>query len=157
MDAALHANFGGAARPSLGGATAHFIERQIVRLAANRSRRLSLGERTEGTFVFADIGVVDVTIDDVADRIATDFLPERVSRAGDFTDFAMARAEQALDRRNVEPFLAKRSADDTINVARRPLDDGWKGLHRSVGQAGRPAVAATPTVGIRSSDRCRQH
>src|ERR1700733_1427603 len=148
MDSTLHANFGGAACPSLGGATAYFIDRQIVRLAAKRSRRLSLGECTEGTFVFADIGVVDVTIDDVADGIAADFLPERVGSAGDLTDFAIARAAQALDRRDVEPHAAECAVDDAISVARTPLDDGRKALHRAACQAGRPAVAASPTVGI---------
>ncbi len=65
MDAALHADFGGAALPGLARTPRHFLQRQVVGLAAQLLADLALGKRAETAFIAADIGVVDITVDDV--------------------------------------------------------------------------------------------
>ena len=70
VDAALHANFGGAAVPGLVGAARDFGQVEIIGRAAQIFMRLALGEGAEAAMVAADIGVVDVAGDDIADGVA---------------------------------------------------------------------------------------
>src|SRR5262249_1102541 len=72
MDAALQADLGGTARPGLRASSRDLREVEIVRLAAQRLVRLVLRERAEPAAIAADIGVIDVAVDDVAHDVAAD-------------------------------------------------------------------------------------
>jgi hypothetical protein len=47
---------------------------------------LALGEGAEPAAIGADVGVVDVTVDDVADGVAADVAAERVGGTGDVVE-----------------------------------------------------------------------
>src|SRR5262245_21406173 len=69
MDAALHADFGGAARPRLAHAPLDLAEREIVRPAAQRLADLAFGEGAEATFEITDVGVIDIAGNDVGNDV----------------------------------------------------------------------------------------
>ena len=97
MDAALQAHFGRAALPCFLRPPHHFVQRQIVRRAAQCLVRLALGEGAELAAVVADVGVVDVAVDDVAHDVAADRLAQRIGRGDDMLVVGIARGEQAHD------------------------------------------------------------
>src|SRR6202162_1096154 len=70
MDAALKAYLCRASLPSLCRAAHDFLKRQVIGRTAQRLMRLTLGKGAELAAVVADVGIVDVAIDDVADNIA---------------------------------------------------------------------------------------
>src|SRR5262249_9466789 len=72
MDAALQADLGGAAIPRLLAAATDLIEVEIIGPAAQVLAQLALGEGAELAAIVANVGVVDVAVDDVADDIAVD-------------------------------------------------------------------------------------
>src|SRR4029453_17245311 len=80
MDAALQADLGGAALPRLDGAARHFFQREIVGLAAQVVVRAALGEGAEAAAEVADVGVVDVAVDDVGNDAAANRLAQGVGR-----------------------------------------------------------------------------
>ena len=72
VDAALQADLGGAALPCLARRGARFPRRQIVRRAAQFLAALALGEGAELAAIIADVGIVDIAVDDVADPCRRD-------------------------------------------------------------------------------------
>src|SRR5208283_4206490 len=70
MDAPLQAYFGRARGRRLNRAARHFVEFEIVCGAPQILGPAALRERAETAMVEADVGVVDVSIDDVGDRVA---------------------------------------------------------------------------------------
>src|SRR5436190_533522 len=70
MNAALHANFGGAARPGLRDAFLDFTEREIVRTAAQVLAHFAFGEGAEAASEIADIRIVEIAGDDIGDGVA---------------------------------------------------------------------------------------
>ena len=70
MDAALQADLGGAALPGLARARRDLVEVEIVGLVAVAEAVPALGEGAELAAVGADVGVVDVAVDDVGDGVA---------------------------------------------------------------------------------------
>ena len=97
VNAALHAHFGGAAVPAFARAALDFVERQIVGTAAQVLRQFALRECAELAFEVADVRVVDVAVDDVADHIAIDVAANRVGRVDDRGEVVAARIEQTHD------------------------------------------------------------
>src|SRR6266852_4053323 len=70
MDATLEAYFGSASLPCLGRAAHDFLKGEVIGRAAQRLMRLTLGKGAELATIVADIGIVDVAVDDIADGIA---------------------------------------------------------------------------------------
>ena len=66
VDAALHADLGGAVRPGLLGPVGDLVQREPVRVGV----ALALGERAEPAADVADVGEVDVAVDHVGDVVA---------------------------------------------------------------------------------------
>src|SRR5262249_31229584 len=97
MDAALHADFGGAARPRLAHTPLDLAEREIVRPATQRLADLAFGEGAEATFEITDVGVVDVAGDDVGNHVAIASLPKFAGRRADRRELVAAAAKQPHD------------------------------------------------------------
>ncbi len=74
MDAALQADFGCACGGGFYGATRYFPEVEVVSGAAQIRGAASFRERTKATVIQADVGVIDVAVDDIGDRVADGFL-----------------------------------------------------------------------------------
>src|SRR6202040_2838262 len=72
VDAALQADFGGAALPGLLAAPDDLVHVEIVGPAAQILAELALREGAELAAEIADVGVVDVAGDDIGDRVAID-------------------------------------------------------------------------------------
>ena len=97
MNTALQAHFGGTSVPCFPGATDDLIHGQIVRFSAQGFVRLTLGESAEFTAEIADIRVIDVAVDHIADGIAVDLTTQGVCGLGDGVNLACACGEQADD------------------------------------------------------------
>ena len=147
MDAALQADLGGATVPGFLRAAGDFLHREIIGRAAQGFVGFSLGKRAELAFVVADIGVVDVTVDDVTDHVTADGAAKRVGRACYVGIIDIAGGKQAHDFGFVEPASVRRAIDD---AAQRRID--LAGKHgRGLGDcrvAGRPVIVAGEAVGI---------
>src|SRR3954453_249277 len=76
MDAALHAHLGGAELPGLLGPVRELVHRQRVRVSVGAPLR----ERAEPAAGVADVGEVDVPVDDVGDVAAVDVGPQRIGQ-----------------------------------------------------------------------------
>src|SRR2546430_6362396 len=97
MDAALHANFGGATRPRLAHAPFDLAERDIVRPTAQRLAHLAFREGAKPAFEITDIGVVDITGDDVGNDVTIGDLPQLVGRRAHRGELVAAAAIQPHD------------------------------------------------------------
>ena len=76
MDPTLHTDLGGTPVPGFLATTRQFLCGQVIGLAAQVLTLLALGERAELTLEVADIGVVDVAVNDVTDGIAIALLAQ---------------------------------------------------------------------------------
>ena len=124
VDAALHAHLGRAELPRLLGAVGDLVQRQRVRVGVGAP----LGERAEPAADVADVGEVDVAVDDVGDLVA-----DGLAGAGGRPAGTPRRA--ARRRRSSAPAPGRRSAPP--GPAPRPA------ARRPAGGRG----AATPVVG----------
>jgi hypothetical protein len=132
----------------------HFFQRQIVGRAAQILVRAALGEGAEAAAEIADVGVVDVAVDDVAHDVAADGLAQRIGGAGDMAVVGIARREQAHDLGMVEPLAGGCAIDDAgdfgIDLARQHLR-----RRRRLGIAGRPVVVARKALGVAHAPHLR--
>ncbi len=69
VNAALHADFGRAALFGFANPPADLFQGEQVGIAAQVERERALGEGAEATLEGADVGVVDVAVDDEADVV----------------------------------------------------------------------------------------
>ena len=97
MDAALETDLGRAPIPGLAHAPRNLFEVEVVGRSAQPCARPSLGESAEPAGVRADVGVVDVAVDDIGDGISGDLAPHRVRRFHDRIEPAAARGEKVGD------------------------------------------------------------
>ena len=95
MDAPLHAHFRAAPRPGFPGAPLDLVVGQIVGAPAQVFRQLALGKGAELALEIADIGVVDVAVDDKTDGVAVDGRAQRIGGPGDGAEVLAPRLEQA--------------------------------------------------------------
>ena len=98
VDAALQADFGGAALPGLLAAPDDFVEVEIVGPAAQILAELALREGAELAAEIADIGVVDVAGDDIGDGVARHLAAQPV---GGGADFVRNRRRAPANRRTI--------------------------------------------------------
>ena len=136
MDAALHADFGGAAVPRLARAPHDLLRGEVVGRAAQVGRELALGEGAEAAAEVADVGVVDVAHDGVGDRVAHHVLAQRIGR---------------LRRRPRSPARAPRTAArcrlrrDRRRARRdRRSAPGWRSAAPTASRASRRPRPASP-------------
>ena len=97
VDAALEAHLGGAPLPRFDAALHDLGDRHQVRVAAQVERPRPLREGAEAAAEVALVGVVDVAVDDVADRVAVDPAPQLVGDRGDGIHLVATRSEEPLD------------------------------------------------------------
>src|SRR3546814_15045734 len=82
MNAALQADLGRTPISGLRGAPPHLLEIEHIGWTAQVLRR-PFRKGAEAAFVKADIGVIDIAVDDVGHRIANHLPPQFVGRTGD--------------------------------------------------------------------------
>ena len=99
VDAALETDFRGAARPRLGDAPAHLVEREIIGAPAQVRRQLALGEGAELAAVGAHVGIVDVAVDDIAHERSDALGAHAVGGCAHLVELAAARSKKPHDVR----------------------------------------------------------
>lgn len=112
MDAALKAHLGRTARNSFSGAVPHLGEVKLVGWPT-RCLAAAFGKGAKAAFIEADICVVDVAVDDVADDVSDRFAPDSVGRVDDQADIGTVCLEQAGDVPFVEPTTIDRACYHT--------------------------------------------
>ena len=80
----------------------------------------ALGKRTEGAAIAADVGVIDVAVDDVAHAVADGFAAQRIGFSADPMKFVAATGKQALDLHFVKCGAVARTRDDVAQLRRVP-------------------------------------
>src|SRR5689334_12412849 len=83
VNTALHADFGRTAIPCLANAAADLREVNHVGLAPQSVMRLAFGEGTKPASMQADVGVIDVSCDHIADGVADAVAPELIRAAAE--------------------------------------------------------------------------
>src|SRR3954469_22020303 len=104
MDPPLHANLGRAAIPCFASATRNLFQRKIISFAAEMIMRASFRKRTEAALECADVRVVDVAVDHVANNIAASTPAQFVSTGAYLFGRFSARRKQSdhlVDRQSV--------------------------------------------------------
>ena len=99
MDAALQAHLGRAASRRLHGALGDVVEGEQVRRPPQVERQRPLAEAAERAPERAHVGVVDVAVDDVGDRVADGLAAQVVGHLGHRGDLGTAGPEQGDDLR----------------------------------------------------------
>ena len=143
MDAALEAHLGRAAVPRLAAAADDLLVRDEVRRAAQVRRQLALREGAEAAAEVADVRVLDVPGDDVADLVAADLPPQPVGRREHALPLLAAGAERAG---RAPPPPARRPCPPAARRARRRTGPG-----RSRPGASRPRARARARRTARSA------
>ena len=122
VDAALQADLGGPELPGLDRAVDHLVDVQDVGVAAQVEALGPAREAAEAAAEVALVGVVDVAVDDVGDRVAAAARAQGVGHLRDRLDLGPAGAEEPLDlghpRRACPPASARGSP--ARSGARRP-------------------------------------
>src|SRR3546814_5395323 len=114
MDAALHAVFRGAAFPGFAHAAADFVVVDEVGCAAQVLVRATLRECAEAALVQADVRVVDVANDRVADGVADRLRAQPIGGGADGDEVGATCAEQGRDFDFAE--FAARSEEHTSEL-----------------------------------------
>ena len=146
VDPALEADLGRAAVPRLARAPDDLVVRDEVRRAAQVRRELALREGAEAAAEVADVRVLDVPGDDVADLVAAHLAAEPVGGGEDALALVAAGAEEPDEL--LLPQLGARA--DRQGVAGDEERD-------RAGLAGMPAVLARQPERVRRAQRLRQH
>ena len=154
MDAALKAHLGRASLPRLGRAAHDFLERKVIGRAAQRLMRLALGEGAERAAIGADVGVVDVAVDDVADDVAARRPAKLIGCGDNAAVIGVARREQPHDLRLIQAGAALSALDDALDrwIDRARVD---RGRARSDLRARRPIVVTREALGVAETARLR--
>ena len=95
VDPALEANLGRAPLPGLAGAADDFLMRHEVRRTAQVRSQLSFRKGAEAAAEVADVRVLDVACDDVADLVTADLAPKPVGGREHPLSLLAAGAEEA--------------------------------------------------------------
>ncbi len=94
VDAALEADLDGAAVPRLPRPAHDLLDRHDIGLPAQVRGQLALREGAEAAAEVADVRVVDVARDDVADLVAADLSPKLVGRREHRAEVGATRFEE---------------------------------------------------------------
>jgi hypothetical protein len=146
VNAALHADLGGAARPGFRGAALNLLVGEIVGAAAQVLRQLALGEGAELALEIADIGVVDVAVDDEADGVAVHRGAHAVGGLHHGAEVVAAGGEQPHHVGFAEILAGCGAVENRRYVGGHPLR---RGADRASTSAGGSICARAPGVGAR--------
>src|ERR1700690_901728 len=131
---------------------------EIVRSTAQILAQLAFRERAELAAEIADVRVVDIAIDDVADAVAGHRRAKPVRRLADPPEILPARREEPDDF-VLEEFVPRaRALDDGLNRRSRTSQSRsapirrWRG-----GGAGHPRIRASESVGIDAAQDLSAH
>jgi hypothetical protein len=97
MDAALQAYLGGAGPARLHRAPRDLLEVEKIGRPAQVVRAAALGEGAEAALIAADVGVVDVAVDDEANGVAAGFPAQPIGGLQQRVQFLAARLEKRDD------------------------------------------------------------
>ncbi len=97
MNASLQADLGRTGRRSLDRAARDLVELEVISRSAQIRGPAALRKRTETAVVQADVGVVDIPVYDVGDRVADRFLAQLIRRGDDLIEVAAFHAEETHD------------------------------------------------------------
>src|SRR5690606_37510109 len=122
--ATLHAHLGGTALPGFDAARRDILRADIVGPATQVFALLTLGKRTELAFEIADVGVIDIAIDDIAHRVAVDRLAQLVGLRHHVREVQPARVEQACDIRFRQLAARATATDDSAYIS--GYRDRWR-------------------------------
>ena len=130
VDAALQAHLGRALGHRFARTLGDFLEVEIVGFVAKARLAAGLGKGAERAGVRADVGVVDVAIDDVGHLVAHRRCAQAVRRLDDRLRIRAARGEERGDVRLVQLVAVCRAAEDLpqfeprrafVSEAERPI------------------------------------
>ncbi len=132
-----------------------FLEREVIRRAAQRLVRLALGEGAEVAAIGADVGVVDVAVDDVADGVAARRSAQFIGRGDDAAVVGVARREQPHDLRRIQARARSSALDDGLDrrIDRARVDRGARS--EAAVCARRPIVVPRETLGVAQAAHLR--
>ena len=103
VNAALHAEFGGAALPGFSCSSCQLVIVEVIGAAAQIGVLTTLGKSAEAAGMLADIGVVDVAVHHIPDGAAACRCAHPVCGCADCFEFISARFEESGDHRFIEP------------------------------------------------------
>ena len=153
VDAALQADFGGAPGHGLAGACRHFAGIDDVGLVAETGLARRLGEGAEGAGVGADVGVVDVAVDDIGDRVAASLAPEAIRHVDHRLRRCAAGGEQGGDFGSgkfvaigcaIKDFVKRSRHQPSITASQRRTGRS----RRRIGHTRAPHAVAGKSLGI---------
>ena len=78
MDSTLHTDLGSAALPCVDAAPSYFFGTYVIRLTAQILAATAFRKSTELTFEIADVGVIDIAVNHIADCVARHLFAQRV-------------------------------------------------------------------------------
>ena len=79
----------------LDGAALDLVQPQVIGLVPQVFGHFALGEGAKFAFEIADVGVVDVAVDDITDGVAVHFGPQAIGGPADGAEIIAARRKQA--------------------------------------------------------------
>ena len=109
--------------------------------------RLTPGKGAEPAAIVADVGIVDVAVDDVADNIAARRPAKFIGRSNDAAVVGIARREQPHDLRRMLALAGLSAFDDVLDrrINRARVD---RRRPRNDRRARRPMVVTRQTLGV---------
>ena len=153
MDAPLQADFGGAAIPCFGRAPSNLGIVEPVGGAAHRLRT-ALRKGAEAAFVEADIGVVDVAIDGIGQRVADSLLPQPVGLGDDGSKVVAIGIEQGDDVTLAQARTSFGVAQERLHRCRCLADIAADQRGRVVAMPGGPIVGLGQAASVdRAQDK----
>src|SRR5262249_481199 len=97
MNPTLKAHLRGTGLRRFDRAPRNLFKIEIVRRSPQIGRSTTFGERAEAAVIEADVGVVDIPIDDVGHRLAHRLLAELIGGGNDFVEVPSFSAEEPYD------------------------------------------------------------
>ena len=163
VDAALQAHLGRAESHRLHGALGDVVEGEQVRRPPQVERQRPLAEAAERAPERAHVGVVDVAVDDVGDRVADGLAAQVVGHLGHRGDLGTAGPEQGDDLRLPDllagPDPVEHLADRPPRLAGSARSPRLARRSESARAGGCPRRSTRPSSGGRSARprrRCRR-
>ena len=154
MDAALHAHFGGAARPCLGDAARDLAVVKVVGRAAQVGVLPPFREGAKTARVVADVGVVDIAVDRIAHSVAASGAAHGICGGAHCFDFVAARGEETRDFAFAQAFTGAGAGEQPVES--RGPDACRRGKRRRcAGGAGTPGIGAREPGAIHAVEHVR--
>ena len=157
VDAALHADLGGAAPPGFRDAPGDLAMFEVIRSAAQILAHPAFRKGAELAAEIAHIGVVDIAVDDVADGLAADLGAQAISGRAHRLEGGAAGLKQAGDFRFAERLAVSRPGQRSLQFAGRSGQGTRGGDRQRQRRARRPFIAARQPVAIAGAQNGALH